>query len=308
MVALALVLGLLFASGCAHRGASPFPAPYVDEPIAPEVKVMLVAGGDDVANFAAEVVEQRRMWKAAGVADEEIACYWAQPTARAWKKDRRQYKSLASAVEGCRPATAERVLADIADVGRRSPEWFYLYVTTHGVQMLAPDAAGWYLDADERLFLEQHALSLDADPKLRLQHVDQILAARREGVTDDGLVMTPATLRRALETFPADAEKIVVLQGCFSGGFIAPHDSLAGLSGTTVLTAASADRPSFGCGSGTRTTFWGGALNKELRKHVRPGVTPPEVDWKAVHESVSRRVTKLERSLGQKPSKPQFDP
>ena len=306
----ALVLGLFVASACAcaHRRASASVGDYADEPLSPNTKVMLVAGGDDVANFAAEVVQQRSMWRAAGLSDDEIACYWAQPTERALKRDRRQYRSLAPALTDCRPASAARVLADIAEVGRNAPPWFYLYITTHGVQALAPEGSGWYLDADERAFLDQHALSLDANRKLRLQHVGNLLEARRSGTPDDALVMTPATLRRAFETFPNSSEKIVVLQGCFSGGFVAGPVSLADVANTTVLTAAAADRPSFGCGSGTRTTSWGGAFGRELRKHVRRGVAPPDVDWRAVHEAVSRRVTHLERAAGQRPSRPQFDP
>jgi hypothetical protein len=248
------------------------------------------------------------MWRTAGVAEDEIACYWAQPTARAWRRDRRQYRRLAPALAGCRPATAARVLADIAEIGRSAPPWFYLYVTTHGVQMLASDQSGWYLDADEREFLAQHALSLDADRRLRLQHVGNLLEARRAGVREDAIAMTPKTLRRALESIPTETRKVVVLQGCFSGGFLQGPDSLAAVPDATILTAAAADRPSFGCGSGTRTTYWGGAFGHELRTRVRRGMTPAEVDWREVYDAVSRRVTRLERASGQKPSRPRFDP
>jgi len=299
---------LLSALGiaCAHRSPSPFDGRYETDELSPRTKVMLVAGGDDVANFAAEVAAQRRMWRAAGLQDDEIACYWAQPTERAWARDRRQYRRIAPALAHCRPATAARVLAEIGEVAEHAPPWFYLYVTTHGVQTLASEGSGWYLDASEREFLEQHALSLDADPKLRLQHVGNILAARRSGARDDVLVMTPATLSAALDRLPDATKKIVVLQGCFSGGFIDEGDALASLHNIVVLTAAAADRPSFGCGSGTVTTYWGGTLYRELRKRVRLGVTPPEVDWHAVHEAVSRRVGRKERSSGNKPSQPQF--
>ena len=34
--------------------------PYASEPLSEEAKVFLVAGGDDVANFAADVLQQRR--------------------------------------------------------------------------------------------------------------------------------------------------------------------------------------------------------------------------------------------------------
>ena len=34
-------------------------------------KVFLVAGGDDVANFAADVIDQHALWKRAGLRDDE---------------------------------------------------------------------------------------------------------------------------------------------------------------------------------------------------------------------------------------------
>ena len=59
--------------------------PYRQGPIHPSTRIMLVAGGNDIANFAAEVVEQRALWKKAGVADDAIACYYAKPTAKAFR-------------------------------------------------------------------------------------------------------------------------------------------------------------------------------------------------------------------------------
>ena len=81
----------------------------------------------------------------------------------------------------------------------------------------------------------------------------------------------PASLRAALSTLPDATQKIVVLQGCYSGAFLAGPDALTSLPNTTVLTAAASNRPSFGCGAGTRETFWGGALGRTLEDHVRRG-------------------------------------
>ena len=50
--------------------------------------------------------------------------------------------------------------------------------------------------------------------------------------------------------------KIVVVNACYSGGFIPP---LRG-AGTLVMTAARADRSSFGCGSESRITYFGDAF------------------------------------------------
>ncbi|MGA0585736.1 C13 family peptidase [Dyella sp. KRB-257] len=49
--------------------------------------------------------------------------------------------------------------------------------------------------------------------------------------------------------------KVVVVNACYSGGFVPP---LAG-DGTLVITAARADRSSFGCGSDSNATYFGRA-------------------------------------------------
>ena len=50
--------------------------------------------------------------------------------------------------------------------------------------------------------------------------------------------------------------KVVVISACYSGGFI---DALAGPA-TMVITAARADRPSFGCGTQSAITYFGRAF------------------------------------------------
>lgn len=314
MIALRQRLGLLLVAalalaptvGCAGRMPAGLTAPYPEDPLPASTRILLVAGGDDVANFAAEVVAQKRMWRAAGIPDDAIACYWAKPHGRAWRRDRGQYRRLAPALADCREASPARLRADLARIAAVAPPWLYLYVTAHGVPALASAQWAWHLPADERTLVRSPALALDGATATRVQHVEAILAARRQGVDDDDLVLTPRGLQRALARLPADSEKIAVLQGCFSGGFLAGDDAIVRVPGTVVLTAAAADRPSFGCGSGTRMTFWGGALVRELRRRVHPGTTPPELPWAQIHEAVARQVGKLERALGQKPSRPQF--
>lgn len=301
-----LAIALLLAA-CGHTSMPPaLTGAYGERSISSDTRVVLVAGGDDVANFAAEVAGQRRIWRAAGIAPEQIACYWAKPTRRAYGKDRRQYRRLASTMQSCGPASPQRVLADLAALADDPPPWLYVYVTGHGVPSLAAPQVASVLPPDERKLLMSPALALDADTALRVQHTDALLRAHREGLPDASIVMTPTTLREALARLPASTRKIVVLQGCFSGAFIASNGSLRDLPNTIVLTAAAADRPSFGCGSGTRTTFWGGALERELARLVHRGDTPEQLDWLGIHDAVATRVTRLERALGQKPSNPQY--
>ncbi len=305
------VLGACLAStaGCASRRASSgwVDAPYpVLEPSS-STRIMLVAGGDDVANFAQEVAHQRQIWRRAGIAAADIACYWAKPTPAGRHADRRQYDALGDEMSRCGEASAAVVLDDIERVASSAPSYFYLYVTAHGVASLGGDARTWVLPAEEQAFLAQPALALDADPAVRVGDTNALLrayATRSRRV--DRIALTPASLRTALAAFPPSTHKIVVLQGCFSGGFLRGADALTGLPNTTVLTAAAADRPSFGCGSGTRETFWGAAMGRELGERVHPGVSPDELVWHDVYVEVSRRVRKLERALGQRQSHPQF--
>jgi hypothetical protein len=302
----ALSLAALLLGGCrrAHEWTDP---PYATTDVSPTTRVMLVAGGEDVANFAAEVDRQHRIWRRAGVAEDDIACYWAKPTSKALREDQRQYASLSAKMSGCAEASAARVLDDITRVAQSAPPYFYLYITAHGVPTLGGREHAWVLPPDEREFLSQPALALDADRAVRVGDTAALLTAWREHTyPKDRITLTPQTLAAALAQFPDETHKIVVLQGCFSGGFLVGESALVSVPNTTVLTAAAANRPSFGCGPGTRETFWGGALGRELDDVVRRGTTPDRVPWHEVHEAVARRVRHLERTLGQRPSKPQF--
>lgn len=82
---------------------------------------------------------------------------------------------------------------------------------------------------------EEHNLLLDMDPL----PLDQIGASDLAGI----LAMHPFKW------------KVVVVNACYSGGFIPP---LSG-PGTLVLTAARSDRSSFGCGSDSDITYFGKA-------------------------------------------------
>jgi hypothetical protein len=301
------MLAALAIVGCnKHRGEWTDP-PYATDDVSPTTRVMLVAGGDDVANFAAEVDQQHDIWRRAGVAAADIACYWAKPTSKALREDRRQYDALSAEMTDCAEASAARVLDDIERVAESAPPYFYLYITAHGVPTLGGQAHAWVLPPEERAFLAQPALALDADRAVRVGNTNALLTAWRDHTyPKDRITLTPQTLAAALAKFPDETHKIVVLQGCFSGGFLVGEDTLVSVPNTTVLTAAAANRPSFGCGPGTRQTFWGGALGRELDDRVRRGTTPDKLPWHAVHEAVAKRVRKLERALGQRPSKPQF--
>jgi hypothetical protein len=69
----------------------------------------------------------------------------------------------------------------------------------------------------------------------------------------------PDDLAEALQTSPAMRWKVIVVNACYSGGFI---DTLRDDS-TMVITAARSDRTSFGCGTESDITYFGNAFLSE---------------------------------------------
>ncbi|WEN13435.1 C13 family peptidase [Rhodanobacter sp. AS-Z3] len=90
---------------------------------------------------------------------------------------------------------------------------------------------------------EDHELLVDMDPL----PLDQISASDLAGIL-------------ALHPFKW---KVVVINACYSGGFVPP---LRG-PGTLVLTAARSDRSSFGCGSDSDITYFGKAWLVDALNH-----------------------------------------
>lgn len=111
-------------------------------------------------------------------------------------------------------------LDDVAKKMDPGEDVLLLYVTTHGSS--------------------EHRLLVDLDPL----PLDQI---------------GPDDLADALKTKPAIRWKVLVVNACYSGGFV---DALRDDS-TMVMTSARADRTSFGCGSDSDITYFGKAFLAE---------------------------------------------
>lgn len=109
----------------------------------------------------------------------------------------------------------EEALDGLADVMKPDEDILLLYMTTHGD--------------------EDHNLLVDMDPL----PLDQIGAADLSDILD----------KRPFKW------KVVVVNACYSGGFV---PALQG-AGTLVITAARTDRSSFGCGSDSDITYFGRA-------------------------------------------------
>ena len=118
----------------------------------------------------------------------------------------------------------EAALDGLQQVMRADQDILLLYVTSHGG--------------------EDHTLLVDMDPlpldQIGAQDLADILAARHF------------------------KWRVVVVNACYSGGFVPP---LRG-PGTLVLTAARSDRSSFGCGSDSDITYFGKAWLVDALNHT----------------------------------------
>ncbi len=322
---LALAAGLASGPGCNRSGSnSPEPAPTPFDALPyragappPGTKFFLVAGGSDIANFAGEVVAQRELWMNQGFEEREIACYYAKPTPKAYKKDREQYDSLHDELRDCFAAKPAVVNAHLAAAHRADLPFLYLYVTGHGLGSVGrsmrrskklKDLVAT-LTAEERTFLNRPAVGLEADGGPGLEQPETMVAAHRSGQALQEIMFTTDVLASALESLPTETRKFVVLQACYSGAFL-PRDGhpnrLADVPNLTVLTATRRDRPSFGCGSADVATYFGGVFTRVLERSLEEGDSPPDVPWDAVYEDTAFMVETWERVEGETPSKPQI--
>ncbi|MCI0918786.1 peptidase C13 [Pseudomonas stutzeri] len=89
----------------------------------------------------------------------------------------------------------------------------------------------------------------------------QLVLAQPRMALEDLPAMDLATLLQPL----AERDKVVVISACYSGGFIEPLKS----PNTLVITAARADRVSFGCAEESDFTYFGRALFAEALQQTR---------------------------------------
>jgi hypothetical protein len=309
-----LVLGVL---GCAvprTHGRFLAAVPHADAPLPPRTKIFLVAGGTDVANFAAEVVAQRRFWRARGYASDEIACYWAHPAAAALRGDRSQYSELAAELRACYPASPALLREHLLQTSRRAPPFVYLYVSSHGRETLlppGPTADGGMLSHEVAL-LDQPVIQLGGRDG-RGSTTASVMLDLRRGRDPDTLLFSPRVLRDLLLGFPAATRKLVVLQACHSGGFLSDPrparqaDTLATVPALTAIASARLDRTSFGCDSGAQMTYFGSVYLRVLTAQVGPAhraLDDRRIDWVALFQRLNTDITALERRVDVQPSLP----
>ncbi|RAN81212.1 peptidase C13 [Bacillus sp. SRB_336] len=149
----------------------------------------------------------------------------------------------------------ETALAGLEKVMRPEQDILLLYFTSHGSE-------------DHTLLVDMNPLPLD---QIGADDLAGILAAHRF------------------------KWKVVVVNACYSGGFVPP---LRG-PGTLVLTAARSDRSSFGCGSDSDVTYFGRAWLVDALNR-----TPDFID---AFRQASGEISQWERQDKLTPSEPQID-
>ena len=86
---------------------------------------------------------------------------------------------------------------------------------------------------------------------------------------------------------------VILISACYSGVFLI--EALKGPN-RVILTAARDDRPSFGCSSDTRYTYWDACLLDTIEAGML---------WSEVYDGVRACVRRKEREVGSEASQPQ---
>lgn len=280
--------------------------------------IFLIAGSLRGANFAQEVVDQRRLWLERGAQPREIACYFVIPDKEHFDQDAEQYRKIGPELRACKLASFKVIAADLARSASTKKKDLYIYITSHGDRPLSYYGASSESQEEKAKFdwlvtkypfLDRYMLALDATPE-GTANIDGQLDAVDQGTAPDYVFLTPQNFKAALENFGPDTKKTVVLQGCFTGGFIsdgrpeAREHLLSTINNITVITAARSDRPSFGCGLGDERTFFGGALLEALE--ASDTYLPHELNWADIFTTTVSTVAHLETEHGYNPSEPSW--
>ncbi len=106
-------------------------------------------------------------------------------------------------------------------------------------------------------------------------------------------MLTPQALARALGQGCAGVPTVVIVSGCYSGSFAQPPMAAPN---RVVLTAARADRSSFGCAADRTYTDYDACLLGSLAHAT---------SWEAVFAETRDCVSRREHQLGEVPSLPQ---
>lgn len=273
--------------------ASASPLQFAQEEKRTGYKAVLIAGSSENANFVQELSWFQRLLAERGIRDEEIACFAAVPDLIQYHADREQFDALAPFIRTCRPARRDEILATIQSSINQKPSDFYVYITSHGAEPAAEENRDRY-----------RSQCISQAPALALDQSEEGCHATQD--------MTPDALAAVMMN--ADStKKHVILQGCYTGGFISmtrdPENapsSLAALPNITIMTASRPDRASFGCNPGSVVTVYGYAIMRTIAGHQTKMENMP---WHDIAKEVEKVVTEEEKRFqisSDKGSEPQF--
>lgn len=270
-----------------------------------EARVFLVAAGADSANFGQEVVDQIEYWRARGLKDEQIACYWSVPNFGYYWQDREQFRRVGPVLRRCQQARLELLKRDWQEAAATKPQWLYLYVTSHGLDDRGAKSLAAKIKEKETSIKgpsKYDAKNCESAGKAHLVF-DSVPGAKEalpygslfekacSKTFENSPLMTEAQLADMMRVAAKSTTSVFVLQGCYSGAVVPK----VLLRGTTFLAAASPTRTSFGCNVDGERTYFGEALIASLRRlNPRPDHWR---DWVSVHDEVSAAVAKREVEL-----------
>lgn len=256
-------------------------------------KAVLVAGSADNANFGQEIRWIHSWLLSKGLADDEIACFYAKPDLLQYFSDREQFDRLSPFLRRCRASSRGAILRSIQEGIGSDPSAFFLYVTSHG----APPAKTETVENVENNCVSfAPALYLDAGERG---------CERLSNLTPESIAGVIPGSNQTLKT--------MVFQGCYSGGFISPRDDaasfpsvLAKLRNVRLFTASKSRKPSFGCHPGNEATFYGVSFTLAAATEEN---SLEQTDWPAIAAKVKTLVEEQEKQHGllhSERSEPQF--
>ena len=227
-------------------------------------KHFIIGGATDITTFGNEVLYHKKLLEISKAKISDVACYFNQPEFSQKYLDEKDYNFLKKYSKNCFAAEKKQFLSDITQSLANGQDYIYLYFSSHGNRALK----------DSKCSLHS---------KFRLSLAGQIEDCQESNY------LFPDELYQVLKSKPKSTKVFLVLQGCYSGGFLT--DQMKSLPNTTIITASRADRTSFGCSSSNKYTYFGSSYLKEVKKQKD---SLSNWDWKELFERVSKAVEQKE--------------
>lgn len=182
------------------------------------------------------------------------------------------------------------------ELGRLFAQRGLLVQNQHHLSSLFPDSVNSDNSIASLTGLTRNLTQLNINPKQDAC----LFYVSSHGKRDDGVYLkraygqgiTPEQLNTALNWTCGNAPTVVMVSACYSGQFIAPLQA----NNRIILTAASTNRPSFGCSEDLQYTFWDGCVIENL---------PQSPTWEALFGKVKQCIARKEQALNYPASLPQ---